>query len=73
MRLVTIPISHYCEKARWTLDHCAIDYLVETHLPGPHAGAIKKLSEQSAVPVLCDGEKTIAGSDDLPFQDRMSH
>jgi hypothetical protein len=21
LRLITIPISHYCEKARWALEH----------------------------------------------------
>lgn len=25
-RLLTIPISHYCEKARWALEHAGIPY-----------------------------------------------
>ena len=24
--LITIPISHYCEKARWALDRAALPY-----------------------------------------------
>ena len=26
-RLVTIPISHFCEKARWALDRAGVDYV----------------------------------------------
>jgi glutathione S-transferase len=26
-RLVTIPISHYCEKARWVLDRAGVPYM----------------------------------------------
>ena len=25
-RLITIPISHYCEKARWALERAEIPY-----------------------------------------------
>ena len=35
-RLVTIPISHYCEKARWALDHAGIPFVEEGHLQGFH-------------------------------------
>lgn len=31
-RLLTIPISHYGERARWALDHAGIDYQEEHHL-----------------------------------------
>ncbi|MFT3776222.1 MAG: glutathione S-transferase C-terminal domain-containing protein [Minicystis sp.] len=31
-RLLTIPISHYGERARWALDHAEIDYQEEHHL-----------------------------------------
>lgn len=31
-RLVTIPISHYCEKARWALERAGIDYEERRHL-----------------------------------------
>jgi glutathione S-transferase len=30
--LITIPISHYGERARWALDHAAIDYDEEHHV-----------------------------------------
>ena len=35
-RLVTIPISHYCEKARWALDRAGLDYREERHVQGIH-------------------------------------
>lgn len=31
-RLLTIPISHYGERARWALDHAGVDYQEEHHL-----------------------------------------
>ncbi len=33
-RLLTIPISHYCEKARWALDRAGLDYVEERHVQG---------------------------------------
>lgn len=32
-RLVTIPFSHYCEKARWALDRCGVAYDEDGHVP----------------------------------------
>ena len=32
MRLITIPMSHYCEKARWGLAHAGVEYVEEAHL-----------------------------------------
>jgi glutathione S-transferase len=31
--LITIPLSHYCEKARWALDRVALPYREEPHAP----------------------------------------
>lgn len=36
MRLITIPISHYCEKVRWALDYLKISYIEEYHSPPFH-------------------------------------
>lgn len=35
-RLVTIPLSHFSEKARWVLDLSPLDYYEETHVPAFH-------------------------------------
>ena len=34
--LVTIPFSHYCEKARWALDRAGLAYEERAHLPLAH-------------------------------------
>ena len=53
------PSSHYNEKARWALDWKSIRHRRKNYLPGPHAGAIKKLTGQTSTPVLeIDGEIT---------------
>ncbi len=40
VRLTTIPFSHYCEKARWALDHAGADYVERRVLPGFHVPAV---------------------------------
>ena len=54
--------SHYNEKARWGLDWTGVVHRRETYLPGPHAPQMKRLSGQSATPVLCHDGTVIAGS-----------
>ena len=41
-RLVTIPISHYCEKARWALERAGIGYREEPHVQGIHQLAARR-------------------------------
>ena len=36
MKLIAIPFSHYCEKARWALDHFGVDYEQVSYLPMLH-------------------------------------
>lgn len=35
-RLMTIPLSHYCDKVRWALDLCGEPYVEDGHLPMLH-------------------------------------
>jgi glutathione S-transferase len=35
-RLITIPFSHYCEKARWALDATGLPYVEDKYLPMMH-------------------------------------
>ncbi|MGL5061450.1 MAG: glutathione S-transferase family protein [Microcoleus sp.] len=51
IRLITIPISHYCEKVRWALDLLQIPYIEEKHVPAFHRSATRKYGG-SSVPVL---------------------
>lgn len=60
--LYQFPISHFCEKARWCLDHKGLDYQVINLLPGPHKPKLERLTGRSTVPVLVDGESVITDS-----------
>ena len=55
-RLVTIPISHYCEKARWALERAGIPYKEERHLQGFHAIYTAKAGGSDTAPVLVTGD-----------------
>lgn len=45
-------ISHYAEKARWALDYKRVPHVRRSLFPGPHVARIRKMTGQSAVPVL---------------------
>lgn len=63
IKLYQFPISHYCEKIRWSLDYKNLDYEIINLLPGLHIKITKKLAKHSSVPVLVDGEHVIQCSD----------
>jgi glutathione S-transferase len=50
--LVTIPISHFCEKARWALDRAGVDYVEKRHIQLVHRFAVKRAGGGGTVPVL---------------------
>lgn len=52
LRLITIPISHYCEKARWALDRARLPYTEQKLLPGVHALYTWGAARHRLVPVL---------------------
>lgn len=71
MRLITIPLSHYCEKARWGLAHAGIDYVEEAHLQVFHYRAVRRYSLEGKVPVLVTETGAVADSTAiLQFLDR---
>jgi glutathione S-transferase len=64
--LVTISISHYCEKARWALDRAGIAYDERRHLPGMHRVAVRRAGGGLTAPVLrCPGGEVLAESADI--------
>jgi glutathione S-transferase len=65
MRLITIPMSHYCEKARWALERAQIQYTEEAHLQVFHYWAVRSLNTMGMVPVLVDGAQVIADSSEI--------
>ena len=63
--LVTIPISHYCEKARWALDRAGIDYREEAHLQLIHWLAVRRAGGGRTVPVLVCSDGVLTESADI--------
>jgi glutathione S-transferase len=63
--LVTIPISHYCEKARWALDRAGIAYDEHPHLPALHRVAVKRAGGRLTAPVLVCEDGVIDESCDI--------
>src|SRR5262245_37734876 len=64
-RLITIPFSHYCEKARWALDRGGITYREEGHLPMLHWLSSRRAGGGRTVPVLVTGDRVIRDSTDI--------
>ena len=62
LRLVTIPISHYCEKARWALERAGMPYREERHVQGIHRLAARRAGGGVTVPVLVTPEGAIGES-----------
>jgi glutathione S-transferase len=65
LRLVTIPISHYCEKARWALERAAIPYREERHVQGIHQIAARRAGGGKTVPVLVTPDGAIGESEQI--------
>ena len=56
---ITIPLSHYCEKARWALDRAALPYKEE-----PHAPLFSRIA-RGTVPVLVHGNDRFTDSTEI--------
>ncbi len=64
-RLVTIPISHYCERARWALDRCGVPYREEQALQGFHLRAVRRAGGRRTTPVLVAPDAALFDSADI--------
>lgn len=62
IKLYQFPISHFCEKVRWTLDYKNIEYQAINLIPGLHLKITKELGVKSSVPILQDNERIITSS-----------
>jgi glutathione S-transferase len=60
-RLVTIPISHFCEKARWALDRAGVAYVEEPHLQLVHILAARRAGGGQTVPVFVSARGEVVG------------
>ncbi|MEO8700322.1 MAG: glutathione S-transferase N-terminal domain-containing protein [Kofleriaceae bacterium] len=61
-RLITIPFSHYCEKARWALTACGVAFQEDGHLPLFHYLATLPAGANRSVPAVIDKKQVIPDS-----------
>jgi glutathione S-transferase len=65
LRLITIPISHYCEKARWALQRADLEYREERHVQGIHRVAARRAGGGQTVPVLVTPDGALGESEQI--------
>jgi glutathione S-transferase len=70
-RLITIPVSHYSEKARWALDYLQIPYRELAHMPPFHRNATKKYGGTSVPVLVTDTGAATDSTDILRYLDRL--
>ena len=70
-RLITIPISHYSEKARWALDYLKVPYQELAHMPPFHRNATKKYGGTSVPVLVTDTGAATDSTDILRYLDRL--
>jgi glutathione S-transferase len=66
---ITIPLSHYCEKARWALDRLGVPYREQPHAPLLHRLATRR-HQGGSVPILVhDGQCIVDSTAILEYAD----
>ena len=63
--LYQFPLSHFCEKARWMLDHKELEYVAHNLVPIVHRAFAKLKTGQYKLPILHDQERWIADSTEI--------
>jgi glutathione S-transferase len=64
-RLVTIPVSHFCEKARWALDLAGVPYREDGWAPAFHRLALARLRATTAPVLVTDDGAILRESTDI--------
>ena len=64
-QLLTFPISHFCERARWALDDAGIDYVEKKVLQMFHTRELQKMGAGATVPALVYGDLILSDSLDI--------
>jgi glutathione S-transferase len=70
-RLITIPVSHYCEKVRWALDFLGIPFQELAHMPPFHSNATKKYGGTTTPLLVTDTEVIKDSTDILHYLDTL--
>ena len=74
LRLITIPISHFCEKARWALELADMPYREERHLQGIHWAHVWRAGRGWTAPVLVTPKGPLRESAQIVrFADARAH
>jgi glutathione S-transferase len=63
--LITIPISHYCERARWALDRARVTYEERAHVQAIHRYATLRAGGGLTAPVFVCRDGVLADSADI--------
>ncbi len=63
--LITIPISHFCEKARWALDRAGVAYRERAHLQVIHWIPVARAGGKKTAPVLVLGDRVLVDSAEI--------
>jgi glutathione S-transferase len=64
-RLLTIPISHFCEKARWALERAGLEYVESRHVQGIHQVVARRAGGGKTMPVLIAEEGVFNESEQI--------
>lgn len=62
---MTIPLSHYCERARWALDAAGVDYVEDQNLQMFAGKKTVRLGATKTVPVLVLDDDVLPDSADI--------
>lgn len=61
-RLVTIPISHFCERARWTLEYLQLPFRERPVLQMFHRRTLRKIGAGTTTPALRLADRVLSDS-----------
>jgi glutathione S-transferase len=59
-RLITIPVSHYCEKTRWALTRLQIPFVEERHMPPFHRFATRRFVKRLSSDDMSESERNLS-------------
>ncbi|PZV16503.1 MAG: glutathione S-transferase [Pseudanabaena sp.] len=59
-RLITIPVSHYCEKTRWALTRLQIPFVEERHMPPFHRFATRSIVKRMSSDDMSEAERNLS-------------
>lgn len=72
-RLITIPPSHYCEKARWALEKAGVEFREEPHPPLFHLRPVRAAGGRHSTPVLRGRGVVVTDSTEILEHLQLAH